>query len=92
MADQKVYANLNEYLKTKAILPNTPEMEAFLGVGYQGMTVEKAEAILEAAKKNPSAFLLNQESEKARAFLEAYHTAPIVVAKRAAWVPPIMAE
>lgn len=91
MADPKPIT-LYEHLKSQAIRPETPALEAFLGVGYGGLTVKKAEAILEAAVENPSAFLLSKEAEQAKAFLAAYHAAPSVVATRAAWVPPILAE
>ena len=63
------------------ILPNTPEMEAFLGIGYGGMTVKDAKEIIEARKKDSAAYPFEME-QKARAFLAAYGTAPRVVSTR----------
>lgn len=70
----------------KPILPNTPEMEAFLGIGYGGLTVEDARATIAAAEKKRLA-VAPEDYKKARAFMEAYTTAPKVVATRAAIVP-----
>lgn len=70
----------------KRILPNMPEMEAFLGVGYGGLTVADAEATVEAGTKNRNA-VAPQDFKNAKAFLEAYHTAPKVVATRKMIVP-----
>lgn len=68
------------------ILPNTPEMEAFLGIGYSGLTVADAEATVEAGTKNRNS-VAPQDLKNAKAFLEAYHTTPKVVAKRQMIVP-----
>ena len=65
----------------KPILPNTPEMEAFLGIGYSGMTVKDAKDIIEARKKDSAAYPFEME-QKARAFLAAYSTGPTVVSTR----------
>lgn len=54
------------------IKPETPEMEAFLSVGYGGMTVEKAEQIIKERKEKPELWPY-EELEKAQAFLAAYH-------------------
>ena len=62
------------------ILPNTPEMEAYLGVGYQGMTVEKAMAIIEERKRKPESWPF-AELQKAEAFLAAYSATPVAVDK-----------
>lgn len=70
----------------KRIRPETPEMEAFLAVGYGGLTVAEAESIVEAATKNRNS-VAPQDLKNAKAFLEAYHTAPRVVAKRQMIVP-----
>lgn len=69
----------------KRILPNTPEMEAFLAVGYN-LNVADAEAIVEAGTKNRNS-VAPQDLKNARAFLEAYHTASKPVAKRDMIVP-----
>lgn len=63
------------------IKPGTPEMEAFLGVGYGGMTAAYAKEILEARKKDPGAFPF-AEAQKAEAYLAAYRGTPQVISKR----------
>lgn len=68
------------------ILPDTPEMEAFLGVGYGGLTVADAEAIVAAAKKDRVS-VAPKDLKDAQAFLQAYHAKPQVVAKRRMIVP-----
>lgn len=70
----------------KRILPNTPDMEAFLAVGYGGLTVAEAEATVEAGTKNRNS-VAPQDLKNAKAFLEAYHTPPKVVATRQMIVP-----
>ena len=64
--------------KLQHIEPNTPEMEAVLAVGYPGMTVAKAEAIIEERKKKPELWPY-AEMQKAEAFLEAYRSRPQVI-------------
>lgn len=71
----------------KPILPGTPEMEAHLGVGYNGLTVKDAKAILAAVKENPVAYPI-QEVRRAEAFLAAYAAKPKVVARREAMKLP----
>lgn len=58
-------------LKTNAILPGTPEMEAFLQVGYPDMTVKKANLIIKERGENPQIWPYS-EYERALAFLSAY--------------------
>lgn len=62
----------------RTIKPNTPEMEAYLGAGYGGMTVEKAEAIIKERAANPALYPY-EVLEQARAFLEAYRSTPKVI-------------
>jgi hypothetical protein len=52
--------------------PGTPEMEALLSTGYKGMTVEKAQLIIEERKKDPHTWPL-ERVEQAEAFLAAYN-------------------
>jgi len=54
------------------IKPGTPEAEAFLGVGYGGMTVEQANEIVKGRKENPSLYSY-EKYELAKAFLAAYN-------------------
>lgn len=75
------------------ILPNTPEMEAFLSVGYGGLNVAEAKAILKAVDPetgNPQAYPV-QEIRNARAFLAAYGATPEPVATRKMWQRPVRA-
>lgn len=76
--------------KIEPILPETPEMEAFLGIGYSGLTVKDAETIVAAAKENALIYPIEQVN-KAKAFLEAYYAKPKVVAKRHMWQRPVRA-
>jgi hypothetical protein len=64
--------------KLKHIEPGTPEMETYLAVGYQGMSVAKAEAIIEERKRKPELWPY-AELQKAEAFLEAYRSRPSAV-------------
>jgi hypothetical protein len=56
----------------KPIKPGTPEMEYFLQVGYPGMTVARANQIIEERKKDPHLWPL-ERVDQAEAFLAAYH-------------------
>ncbi|HQO97810.1 MAG TPA: hypothetical protein PLF72_08660 [Anaerolineaceae bacterium] len=62
----------------RSIKPGTPEMEAYLGAGYGGMTVEKAEAIIKERTANPALYPY-EVYEQAKAFLEAYRATPKVI-------------
>lgn len=68
----------------KSIKPGTPEMESFLGVGYGGMTVEKAKTIIKERKENPALWPYEMV-EKAQAFLAAYEASPIAIDKDPHW-------
>lgn len=74
----------SEQPQVARILPGTPEMEAFLGVGYDGMTVEKANAIIEERKKNPALWPYDI-MQKAQAFLAAYNATPVAIDKAPHW-------
>ena len=65
----------------KGIKPNTPEMEAFLALGYGGMTVEKAQTIIKERKENPASWPYS-ELQRAEAFLAAYKSKPQVISTR----------
>jgi len=58
----------------QSIRPGTPEMEAFLAVGY-GMDLAKAKQIIEERKKDPQIWPY-EEYEKAVAFIAAYEGKP----------------
>lgn len=79
----------------KPILPNTPEMEAFLGVGYGGLTVDEAKAVIKATEaaikaEIPQPYPIG-EVRNARAFLAAYSATPKPVATRKMWQRPVRA-
>ena len=69
---------------TTRIQPGSPEMEAYLGVGYGGMTVAKAKASIAERKANPMSHPY-EEMEKAEAFLAAYNGKPEVISKVPGW-------
>ena len=86
MATVKTKQENNDSLgDIQRIRPGTPEMEAFLGAGYPGMTVAKAEAIIAERKVKPESWPYEQ-LEKAQAFLEAYRATPKVISTRPMWV------
>jgi len=58
--------------KPKGIKPKTPEMEAYIGVGYGGMTLAKAELIIKERKDKPESWPYEM-LEKAQGFIEAYN-------------------
>jgi len=66
MAEQK---NKPQTIKCK-----TPEMEAFLGVGY-GMNLKKARLIISEREKDPNLWPYEMY-EKAQGFIEAYNGVP----------------
>jgi len=70
--------------KVKTIEPDTPEMEAFLSAGYQGMTVETANLIIKERKADPNSWP-HSELMKAKAFLEAYHAKPRAINTKPGW-------
>ena len=70
--------------KTPRILRGTPEMEALRGLGYGGMTVAEAEAIIKERTANPMAYPY-EVLKRAQAFLAAYHTSPIVIDTEPGW-------
>ncbi len=71
----------NSLAEVSRIAPKTPEMEAFLALGYGGMTVEKAKTIIRERKENPQLWPY-EEVQKAEAFLAAYEGKPQVISKR----------
>jgi len=67
------------------VLPNTPEMEALLGLAYK-MDAKKAEMIIADWEKNGSTSKFPYERyEAAEAFLAAYTSKPVVISKRQPW-------
>jgi hypothetical protein len=66
------------------ILPGTPEMEAFLSVGYDGMTIEKANVIIQERRENPQSWPYEM-LEKAQAFLAAYSARAVVIDNSPHW-------
>jgi len=66
------------------ILPNTPEIEAFLGAGYAGLTVAKAKLIIDERKKDPNLWPL-EKVELAEAFLAAYSTKSKAISTDVGW-------
>jgi hypothetical protein len=68
----------------RRIKPRTPEMEAYLQVGYPGMTVAKAKQIIKERQENPALWPYEQ-LEMAQAFLEAYEKGPIAISMRPGW-------
>jgi len=65
------------------IKPGTPEMAAYLEGGY-GMSLEKAQTIIEERPKNPALWPY-EVYEKAQAFMAAYNATPEPVSTRKAW-------
>lgn len=63
---------------------NTPELEAFLGSGYGGMTKEDALRIIKERDANPAVWPF-EEYRKAKAFLAALAASPQVISKRKPW-------
>ena len=59
----------------------SPQHEALLGLGYGGMTKETAKQIIAERSKDPHLWPLAEE-QKARAFLAALSTKPVVMSKR----------
>ena len=81
--------------KNNPILPKTKEMEAFLSVGYGGLNVAEAEAIVKATEaaikaEIPQPYPIG-DVRNARAFLAAYNATPVPVATRKMWQRPIRA-
>lgn len=66
------------------ILPETPEMEAFLSVGYDGMSIDKANTIIRERKDNPQSWPYEM-LEKAQAFLAAYSTKAVAIDTSPPW-------
>lgn len=66
------------------ILPGTPEMEAFLSVGYDGMNIEKANTIIRERKENPQSWPYEM-LEKAQAFLAAYSAKAVIIDHSPHW-------
>jgi len=58
--------------KPKSIEFRTPAMEAYVGVGYGGMTLAKAELIIKERKEKPDSWPYEM-LEKAQGFIEAYN-------------------
>jgi len=58
--------------KPKGIKHGTPEMEAYIGVGYDGMTLKDAEKIIAERDKDPHLWPFD-EYKKAKAFIENYY-------------------
>jgi hypothetical protein len=83
MADTKLPTQ-TEYLKARAIKPNTPEMEQLLSSGYNGMTVATAKQIIEEREKNPQLWPF-ERYEQAKAFLAAYSAKPQVIDPDPGW-------
>ena len=58
--------------KPMQIKHGTPEMEAFIGVGYDGMTLAEAKKIIAERDKDPHLWPY-EEYKKAKAFIETYY-------------------
>ncbi len=71
--------------KMSRILPGTPEMELFLGVGYDGMTAAEAQAIIAERAANPASHPY-ELLKKAEAFLAAYNARPRAIDTDPHWV------
>lgn len=69
--------------KLKQIKPKTPEMAAYLELGY-GMSLEQARAVIKEREANPATHPY-EEYKKAQAFLAAYETKPIAIDKTPPW-------
>ena len=65
------------------IKPNTPEMAAYLEVGY-GMSLEKVQTILKEQPERPELWPY-EVYEKAQAFMQAYTSSPEPISDRPAW-------
>lgn len=63
------------------VLPGTPEIQALIGSGYDGLTEKEAKAILAARKEDPHSFPYEMQ-KKAEAFLAAVNTRAVVISKR----------
>ncbi|MFH1553486.1 MAG: hypothetical protein ABII76_01285, partial [Pseudomonadota bacterium] len=63
--------------------PKTPEMAAYLEVGY-GMSLEKVQTILKERPEHPELWPYDVY-EKALAFMQAYEGSPQPVSARPAW-------
>jgi len=61
-------------MKPESIKHGTPEMEAFLAVGY-GMDLKKAQRIIAEREKDPHLWPYDMY-EKAQAFIENYNGVP----------------
>jgi hypothetical protein len=70
--------------RIQKIEPGTPEMEAFLSVGYGGMSVATAQKIIAERDKDPHLWPF-EEYQKAKAFLEAYNAKPQVISQTPGW-------
>lgn len=70
--------------KVISIRPDTPEMENYLALGYDGLTVEEAERIIKERKANPQSHPY-EVMKKCEAFLAAYHTAPKAIDTQPGW-------
>jgi hypothetical protein len=83
MATKPVPVSGKGSTKMCQILPETPEMEAFLGAGYD-MNVAEAEAIIKERMANPDAYPYDI-FKKAQAFLAAYHASPVAIDTEPGW-------
>ncbi len=66
------------------ITRNTPQKEALLGIGYEGMTKADAQTIIKEREEKPELWPY-EEYKKAKAFLLALATDPIPVSTRKGW-------
>ncbi len=66
------------FLEVARINPKTPQMEAFLSVGYPGMTIKIAQQIIKERRENPQSWPLEKVME-AEAFLAAYEGVPVAI-------------
>lgn len=71
----------NQVSKQSRIEPKTKEMENYLSVGYNGLTVAQAREIIAARAKDPATYPYS-EQQRAEAFLAAYNSAPVAISKR----------
>jgi len=79
VTDKVISANdVHEQIK-----PKTPEMAAFLEVGYH-MSLQQARAIIKERPENPALWPY-EKFEQAQAMLAAYEAKPQVISTRQPW-------
>ena len=80
-----------EEFKFKPVLPGSPELEALVASGYNGLTVIEAKEIVAARKKDPQSFPY-AEQQRAEAVIAANTTKAKVVSKRPMFKRKVVSE